>query len=159
MIRFDGDKSDKSDDDTPPNSHFIEGTQYSTTNFQSMRIPTIVLNEFAQFIPLEKLTKYDSTINKSEEPTHHTLSPMHKDINYNFNLFTDIPKFPDAIIPQYQDLYECVKFSNLDSIIKMYASGKIKPGTEITEVSNVIRRATQYFMYVRSMEGKNYSVR
>jgi hypothetical protein len=121
-----------SDDGTPTNINAIDDTPYTTPTFTQIQLPKLVVEELKDIIGDMRASKYDKTI-LSHHDVYEPISPLNKNILIVPDLFSNPP--PELEIVS-KELYNAIKFGNIDIIVNEYKSGHLAVGTILTNVFN-----------------------
>lgn len=121
-----------SDDNTPTNINAIDDTPYTTPTFSQIQLPKLVVEELRDIIGDTRASKYDKTL-LTHHDVYEPISPLNKSIKIVPNLFSNPP--PDLEIIS-KDIYNAIKFNNIDIIVNEYKSGHLAVGAALTNVFN-----------------------
>jgi hypothetical protein len=121
-----------SDDGTPTNINAIDDTPFTTPTFNQIQLPKLVVEELRDIIGDVRTSKYDKTL-LTHHDVHEPISPLNKTIKVIPNFFSSPP--PDLEILS-KEIYNAIKFNNIDIIVNEYKSGHLAVGTVLTNVFN-----------------------
>ena len=119
-----------SDDGTPTNINAIEGTEYLIPTFSQIQLPKLVTEELKDIIGDQRASKYDKTL-ISRHDAYEPISPLNKSIRTIPNLFSNPPPKLEVILPE---VYNAIKFNNIEVVINEYTSGHTHAGAILTNV-------------------------